>query len=275
MNSILSAFAERWLARRPGPTAVRPSRTSQAVALTRAELSRPHSPDGDPDAQRHLCAGMRSAPPPWLRPQLAARTRFFDEHVTAGMGGGIRQIVVLGAGYDDRSLRFRTTGVRFFEVDHPATQTDKARRLRALRARADEPVLAAADFREDDVPTVLGACGHDPGERSLFICEGLLVYLEQPVIVRLLTGLRACAPSGSVLAASLAVHEDGLDSAEVAAAANARRRSGAREPWRTILPADAHLELFTRAGWSVEHAVDAVELDDGVRPGRCLLVTAG
>ncbi len=38
---------------------VEPSRTSQAVALIRAGLTRPHTPDGDPDAQRRLTDGFR------------------------------------------------------------------------------------------------------------------------------------------------------------------------------------------------------------------------
>src|SRR3984957_16588068 len=108
----------------------RPSVTSQAVALTRAGLDRPHSPEGDPAAQDALCARMRFSPPDWLRPSIAARTQFIDEQVVRALAAGLRQIVICGAGYDDRALRFRTTGVRFFELDHPATQDDKARLLR-------------------------------------------------------------------------------------------------------------------------------------------------
>src|SRR5580704_3682653 len=109
-----------------------PSRTSQAVALTRAGLDRPHSPDGDPAAQHALCAGMTFSPPSWLRPGIEARTRFFDQQVQAAISAGVRQIVICGAGYDDRALRFRSDGVRFFEVDHPGTQADKVRRLLAI-----------------------------------------------------------------------------------------------------------------------------------------------
>jgi hypothetical protein len=69
-----------------------------------------------------------------LGPSIIARTRFFDGRVLAAISAGTGQVVILGAGYDDRALRFRSPGVRFFELDHPATQADKARRLRALRA---------------------------------------------------------------------------------------------------------------------------------------------
>jgi methyltransferase (TIGR00027 family) len=267
----------RWLRapRRRAPAPGQgPSRTSQAVALTRAGLARPQSPGGDPGAQRRLCRGMRPTGTDWLGPRLAARTRFFDQQVLAAISAGIRQIVIAGAGYDDRALRFRTPGVRFFELDHPGTQADKARRLRAMRAVAGGPVLVPADFRHDDVAGLLAASGHDAGQPSLFACEGLLVYLDQPDCVRLLAALRSRAAAGSVLAASLSIHRDGQDSARVIAVANARRRAAAAEPWLTILPAAAHLELLGRAGWQPGEPVDAAQFGTGAEPGRSLLVTA-
>jgi methyltransferase (TIGR00027 family) len=250
-----------------------PSRTSQAVALTRARLARPHTPGGDPDAQRRLCRGMRPSGIGGLRASLIARTRFFDERVLAALSAGVRQIVILGAGYDDRALRFRSPAARFFELDHPATQADKARRLRAMKVGAGGPTLAAADFRLDDVAGVLEAGGHDAGQPTLFICEGLLVYLDRPTCVRLLGALRARAAAGSELAVSLATHREGLDSGRVAAVANSRRGHPG-ESWLTILPSAAHLELLRRAGWQVGESVDAAQLGTGAEPGRSLLVTA-
>jgi methyltransferase (TIGR00027 family) len=250
-SDLTSPSAEQIL-----PSGDRPSRTSQLVALTRANLDRPHTPDGDPDAQRRLCAGMRPPPDGWLRPDLAARTRFFDEQVLSAIAANIGQIVILGAGYDDRALRFRSPAVRYFELDHPATQADKAGRLLTLEPETDRLVLAPADFREDDVAVVLAAAGHDASTPSLFICEGLLVYLDEPTIIRLLAALRRRCAAGSVLCASLAVHAEGLDSERVVETANARRRTSAVEPWRTILTLEAHVALVARAGWHVEHVAD-------------------
>jgi methyltransferase (TIGR00027 family) len=170
-------------------------------------------------------------------------------------------------------VRKRSAGVRFFELDHPGTQADKARRLTSMNA-ADGPVLAAADFSRDGVAGVLQACGHDAGQPTLFICEGLLVYLDQATCVRLLAALRARAAAGSTLAASLAIHGDGLDSARVLEVANSRRLTSQAEPWLTILPAAAHLGLLGRAGWQAAESVDAAELGTGAEPGRSLLVTA-
>jgi methyltransferase (TIGR00027 family) len=229
----------------------RPSITGQVVALTRAELDRPHSADGDPDAQRRLCEGLTYSPPGWLQPSIAARTSFLDEQVTRAIAAGIRQIVTCGAGYDDRALRFRTRSVRFFELDHPVTQADKAARLRAVGA-ADAVTLAGADFRTDDAGSALASAGHDAAKPSLFICEGLLVYLDRGTCHRLLSALSARAAGTGVLAASLSTHADGFDSAEVVAAANrSRGRTAEIEPWQTILPVAEHLRLLADAGWRV------------------------
>jgi methyltransferase (TIGR00027 family) len=217
---------------------------------------------------------MRAADVGEMKPRLAARTRFFDERVLDAIRAGVSQIVILGAGYDDRALRFPAPGVRFFEIDHPATQADKARRLRAMRVRTAGPTLAPADFRADDLARVLAACGHDAAAPTLFLCEGLLVYLDQPTQRGLLAALRARAAAGSTLAASLSVHRAGLDSAHVAAVANSRRRAAEAEPWLTILPAPAHLALLRQSGWTPATQMDAADLDPAATPGRSLLVTA-
>lgn len=115
------------------------SRTGQAVAIIRAGLDRPVGPHGDPDAQRKLCAGIRPVHSSRLIEHVAGRTRFFDGKVLGAIAAGARQIVICGAGYDDRALRFRSPGVRFFELDERDTQHDKSRRLAAIGANTDGP----------------------------------------------------------------------------------------------------------------------------------------
>lgn len=259
-----------------GPRVV-PSRTSQAVAVVRAGLDRPASPGGDPEAQAKLCAGMATPGARSMRGHLVARTRFVDGQVVAALARGIGQIVILGAGYDDRALRFRAPGVRFFELDHPDTQGDKRRRLAAIQADVADLTLAPIDFRCDDVAAVLAANGHDADRASLFVCEGLLVYLDQRTIMGLLRGLRSRANGESQLAASLAVHPANIGTEAAVAAANARRRNAAAEPWQTILPVAAHLDVLSSAGWILADPADAVDdsaIERRARPGWSLLVVA-
>ena len=267
--------------RRTDPPAA-PSRTGQGVAGWRARLDRPCSPDGDPGAQSALCAGLR---PPGtdtehartLYAHVAARTRFIDDQVLRAVGGAFDQVVVLGAGYDDRALRFRAPGLRFFELDLPTTQSDKRRRLEAMGVDPDDPggpTLAPVDFRHDDVAAALEAVGHRADRSSLFVCEGLFVYLDEEAVVGLLVRLRARAGPGSALVATLAVHSDGLDPEVVRERANAARPDAGAEPWRTILPPARHRGLLERAGWSVGSSVDDADIGTGAVPGRSLLVLA-
>lgn len=217
-------------------------------------------------------AGLRSAE---LRSSLAARTKFVDDEVLSAISRGVSQIVVVGAGYDDRALRFSAPGVEFFEIDHPCTQADKARRLDSMEADLGSLHLVKADFRHDDIAHSLASSGHDPNSSSLFICEGVLVYLDEAVARRLLCALTRCAEAESTLAVSLATHRAGGDSRSVVARANAARRTGRTEPWRMILPAETHLGLISESGWRVDRAVDAAQIDPGAEPGRSVFVAAG
>jgi methyltransferase (TIGR00027 family) len=247
-----------------------PSLTSQAVAVVRAGLDRPHTPDGDPTAQRRLVADFRAGGGPALRAHLAARTAFVDGAVLDALAAGVRQVAVIGAGYDDRALRFRTPGVRFFELDHPDTQADKRGRVERLGAAADVRFVPV-DLRTDDFGSALQEAGQDLALATLFICEGLLVYLDQQVIGRLLDSLRARAAPGSRLIASLAIHADGVDSARAVAVANGRRQDAETEPWRTILTRRAHLDLLAQSGWLTTREADLPSATGG---GVTLLVQA-
>jgi methyltransferase (TIGR00027 family) len=239
----------------------------------RAGMTRPHTPTGDPDAQRRLCAGM---PPTDVRhPGILARTRFFDDQLLTALHDGIRQIVICGAGYDDRAIRFHSPGVRYVELDHPLTQADKLQRLREMHADTTDLLMIAADFGDRDVAAALDRGGHDATIPTLFLCEGLLVYLDRDTGDALLSGLRSRAAAGSTLVASLAAHPAGVDSARAVEVANARRPDASREPWRTILPADDYRAAIESCGWHVDRFVDAATLEPEAPPGRTLLVTAG
>ena len=225
-----------------------PSRTSQAVALIRAGLTRPHAPDGDPGGQRRLTDGFRTGGGPALVAHMQARTAFIDDAVLSAIAAGVTQVVVVGAGYDDRALRFRTPGVRFFEVDHPVTQADKRRRVELMGAAGDV-TFVPVDLAGSDLGSALEAAGHAASAATLFIAEGLLVYLDLQVIGQLLDVLRQRAADGSRLVASLAIHADGIDSARAVEVANSRREDSTAEPWRTILSRSAHLQLLADGGW--------------------------
>src|SRR6202020_526220 len=91
----------------------------------------------------------------------------------------------------------------WFEVDHPATQSDKVERVARLNVAAGHIRFIPADFTADPIAEPLPAPGRAPARPTLFLLEGVAVYLERPVVERVLAAFREVAADGSELAMSV------------------------------------------------------------------------
>src|ERR1700722_7534491 len=92
----------------------------------------------------------------------AARSRIAEDALAEAVEGGIRQIVILGAGLDTFALRNRHSArrIRVYEVDHPATQMWKRESLaEAQIALPPWLVFVAVDFERGDLGEKLAAAG--------------------------------------------------------------------------------------------------------------------
>jgi methyltransferase (TIGR00027 family) len=254
------------------------SRTARGVAVARSLIERPEWPTGDANADDRLIAnladGVRTADLErephdtgffgWLR----ARTVFFDNMLIGALRQNVGQVVILGAGYDGRALRYRTPGVQFFEVDHPATQADKEQRLRAIGADLEGIVFVAADFTELGLARRLQAAGHDAHRPSLFMCEGVLRYLPEPAYRDLLGVAAVRASITSVLAASVSTRDNASDERE---RAREEVLAEAGEAVLTVPPRAVALEWIADAGWNVDEVIEAAQETPGTRRGRLLV----
>jgi methyltransferase (TIGR00027 family) len=244
-----------------------PSITAQRVAAYRLGFTRVPAPYGDAAADETLAADVaagQESDAGRMREYLQARTRFFDRVVTGAIGRGVRQIVVGAAGYDGRAFRYARSGVRWFEVDHPATQRDKRGRLARLGLHAGQVQFVEADFTRDPIAERLTAAGLNPGQLSLFLLEGVAVYLEPAVLDRVLTEFREVARAGSRLAISVSTS---------GAQSEARSRFQATvaalgEPVRSTLQVGQATEMLARAGWQVIAGDDADDSDAATRRER-------
>ena len=254
---------------KPGEASI----TAQRVAAHRLTFEREPASFGDADADERLArdvgGDIHVEPNGMMVPYLAARTTFFDRVVVRALDAGVTQVVVAAAGYDGRALRYGKPGVRWFEVDHPDTQRDKRARLDRLGIDTDHIAFVSADFNVDDVATALGAAGQDDSRTTVFLCEGVAVYLELDVLERLLTALRARANDRSRLAMSVSV-----DTGSAALAQRRARFSAAvaaiGEPARTVLTTGDAASLFDRCGWARADGSERAE-----RAGLVTLVPAG
>jgi methyltransferase (TIGR00027 family) len=111
---------------------------------------------------------------------VIARTKYIDAIFEEALARGFDQILIFGAGFDTRALRFRNKAgkTRVFELDAPVTQTAKIGQYhnRGLDIPANL-VWVPVDFDREPLSMCLEKAGFDKDGRSLFILEGLLMYL--------------------------------------------------------------------------------------------------
>jgi methyltransferase (TIGR00027 family) len=121
---------------------------------------------------------------PHMEPWLALRVAFLDRLVGLAVDRlSVKQIVVLGAGYDTRAARLPRSGVEFFEVDHPATQAAKRERLARLDGYpVDAAHYTSCDFERENPVDRLAATGFRTDEPALVIWEGVVPYLTEEAV---------------------------------------------------------------------------------------------
>jgi methyltransferase (TIGR00027 family) len=111
---------------------------------------------------------------------VALRTRYIDDCVVRALDRGVRQVVILGAGLDTRAARLARSGVRFFEVDRPASQRDKRERVSRFDGYPmDAAAFVPCDFERDDFVRALAAAGFDRLRPALIVWEGVIYYLGE------------------------------------------------------------------------------------------------
>lgn len=241
------------------------ARTSLWVAATRAlESERPDGLFEDPFARSlagdegfEMLRAKAAAGGP-VFPVIELRTHCFDAWATRAAERGIRQVVLLAAGMDSRAYRLAwPAGTRLFELDRPEVLAHKAERL-AAPPRCERRAIGV-DLG-DDWPVALLAAGFEARERTLWLVEGLLVYLEEPQVRALLARVDALSHPGSALLVDLAGRSL-LEAPWMAPTLEAMRQFGA--PWH--FGSDEPESLLGPLGWDAE-VVSVAGL--GARLGR-------
>jgi methyltransferase (TIGR00027 family) len=127
----------------------------------------------------------RVAAPKGIYEYVIARTKYIDAIFKHALAEQFEQILIFGAGFDTRALRFHKAigKTRVFELDVPMTQQAKIDQYHKRHLEVPPSLtFIAIDFDKESLSTRLDEAGFYKQQRSLFILEGLLMYL-QPVSV--------------------------------------------------------------------------------------------
>jgi len=159
------------------------SGTAFVVAEYREEENREPTPlYNDPVVRLFLSDASRQAAErvssrfPAVKDMIKTRTRYFDDTLDAQIAAGIGQVVILGAGLDTRAVRKQSPGVRYFEIDDPATMDLKRRCYADARIDVDM-TLIPGNYVTDGLIDLLRSNGFAFDVPTYLIWEGNVMYM--------------------------------------------------------------------------------------------------
>lgn len=261
----------------------RASRTAEAVAARRAAHQVLDTPPvfTDPLAihvlhpkiaanfrtrlRTHECSTVAR----YLRAFLAARSRIAEDHLESAVQRGVFQYVLLGAGFDTFAYRNPHSTVHVYEVDHPATQAVKRRRLAV--AKIDIPVNVShvsVDLAKVPLAEALAASTFDSSQPAVFAWLGVLPYLDLSSIKAVLSYV-AARTEGTEIVFDYGVPPRSLNLvARFFYRRMAKRVEAAGESWRTFFTPQEMRNVLRECGFSIIHDLGASEINARYFAGR-------
>jgi methyltransferase (TIGR00027 family) len=226
----------------------------------------------DPFAARILDDETRArldetAADPSLRPWrlfIAARSRFSEDTLAAGVARGVRQIVLLGAGLDTFALRnpHAGQGVRVFEVDYPATQGWKRERLKqAGLAVPASLTFAPVDFERQSLADGLTAAGFQADRPAFFQWLGVVPYLTRETVSQTLDFV-AGVPESEVVFDYAEPFENYPDDRRVNVMEVAARAASRGEPWLSLFDPAELSKMLRSKGFGIVEDLGMAEIAD-------------
>ncbi len=201
---------------------------------------------------------------------IAARSNLAETWLAQGVDErGVGQVVVLGAGLDTFAYRHPLAArLKVFEVDHPATQAWKRRRLSDAGVEApDSLTFAPVDFERDQLLDGLAAAGFDATVRTFFVWLGVVPYLTEAALRATLSVIASLPGGGEVVfdysdpPAALAPEHQALH------AARAERVASLGEPWLSHFEPSELEALLLDLGFAQVEDLGPPELAEHYRPG--------
>jgi methyltransferase (TIGR00027 family) len=210
---------------------------------------------------------------------ILARTAFIDSIMEQALREDIPQIVFLGAGYDSRAYRFKNLikQTTIFEVDAPATQQSKRELLHKANIGVPEQVVfVPVNFNSESLKTALFDGGFAAGQRTLFIWEGVTMYLSADVVDDTLRFIKSESSEGSLVCFDYGSHwPEMLDAYGVKELREFHEANAPGEPLQFGIERDKIESFLSERGYEIVDHLTATDIEkrfltfrDGSTAGR-------
>jgi len=125
---------------------------------------------------------------PGIQLHYLVRKCRLEEIALNALAKDFKQIVIFGAGFDTLALRLHKNfqDVNFIEIDYPSTQTVKKCVIEEYRLASDNLKFISLDLTDNSLSQAILDVGYfRPNTKTLFIAEGLFMYLTESEIENL------------------------------------------------------------------------------------------
>lgn len=199
---------------------------------------------------------------PGILEMLLIRTKWLDEQVEK-LAPQVKQLIILGAGYDTRGFRLdlpKAESFQVWEVDQPEVQKKKTANLKRI-ARTDEKMgtllekeyvkFVPVDFNVDTLDETLKTTkGFSVDLPSLIIMEGVTQYVPKGSLSDTLQKLKTLVAPGSILLMSY-VDQETIDNPTKSSKTLVSLSKYVGEPWITYWTKDNFQSWMKDLGYEV------------------------
>ena len=210
-----------------------------------------------------------------LRPvmiEILMRARYAEDQLCKAVEEGARQYVLLGAGLDSFAWRHPawSEGVRVFEVDYPATQETKRRRLAGLGLTIPNHLeFVPVDFEREALADCLTRSSFAGDQTAFFNWMGTVPYLTREAVFKTLNSIAGFACPGSEIVFEYPVLIELFDPKARKAYEKGQRYVSRRgEPWLFFADPRQLPGEIERCGYQVIENVAPSELEARYLAGR-------
>lgn len=130
---------------------------------------------------------------------VQARTFYIDRLINKSKSE-VEQFVVMGAGFDTRCYGdLKQNNLKFFELDQEKTQKLKMKCLKKAGIDVSHVTFVEVDFSTEKWYEELEKAGYDPSKKSLFLWEGVTLYLSENDVRKTIKEIKEHSASDSIL----------------------------------------------------------------------------
>ena len=130
---------------------------------------------------------------------LFFRTNKFDQIIKKNINS-VQQFVILGAGFDLRSLKFKDKNLQIFELDLKNTQDIKLATLKRSNILNETIKYVSCDLNNEDWLDKLIVNGFQQDKKTLFLFESVSCYLDKEKVEKILSKISQSCAKGSLIA---------------------------------------------------------------------------